>query len=156
MKNKQRRIKEIKEIISTTSIGSQEELLNILVTRDYSVTQATLSRDLKQIKAVKIPISNGFYKYVLPDRSSITKEKIGESSGFSTSGFLNISFSGCMAVIKTRPGYASSIAYEIDANAQEEILGTVAGDDTIFLVIAENVTRKNVLKSLASFIPNIV
>lgn len=156
MKNKLKRLKEIKEIISTSSVASQEELLEILFKRGYDLTQATLSRDLKQMKVVKTPISGGAYKYVLPERSFSSKIKPDESYSLAGSGFLNISFSGCMAVIKTRPGYASSIAYEIDENAQNEILGTVAGEDTIFLVIDEKVTREEVLKSLSNFIPNII
>ena len=156
MKNKIRRLQEIKEIISTSSVGSQEELLDILSKRGYDLTQATLSRDLKQMKVVKTPIAGGAYKYILPERNISSKTKDENVYSFVGSGFISITFSGCMAVIKTRPGYASSIAYEIDEKAQNEILGTVAGEDTIFLVIDEKVTREEVIKSLSTFIPNIL
>jgi transcriptional regulator of arginine metabolism len=156
MKNKLKRLQEIKEIISTSSIASQEELLEILSTRGYELTQATLSRDLKQLKVVKSPTAGGTYKYVLPERSASSKTKTDEGYSFVGSGFLSITFSGLMAVMKTRPGYASSIAYEIDEKAQNEILGTVAGEDTILLVIDEKVSREAVIKSLSSFIPNIL
>jgi transcriptional regulator of arginine metabolism len=156
MKNKLKRLHEIKEIISTSSIGSQEDLLNILSSRGYELTQATLSRDLKQLKVVKSPTAGGGYKYILPERNSARKATAEESYSIAGNGFISITFSGLMAVIKTRPGYASSIAYEIDEKAPNEILGTVAGEDTILLVIDEKVNRETVLKTLSSFIPNIL
>ena len=72
-----------------------------------------------------------------------------------TPGFLSINFSGNMGVIKTRPGYASSIAYNIDNGALTTILGTIAGDDTIFIVKKDGVTEEQVLEGLKGIIPNI-
>ena len=69
-------------------------------------------------------------------------------------GFLSINFSGNMGVIKTRPGYASSIAYNIDNNHISEILGTIAGDDTIFIVIKQGVTKDEVIDALSDVVPN--
>jgi transcriptional regulator of arginine metabolism len=71
-----------------------------------------------------------------------------------TPGFLSINFSGNMAVIKTRPGYASSIAYNIDNSDFQGILGTIAGDDTIFIVIRQGATQKDILKGLKKIISN--
>lgn len=156
MKNKRKRLQEIKEIISTTSIGSQEDLLKILFSRGYELTQATLSRDLKQLKVAKSPAADGTYKYVLPERNSSQNAKTENDYNFSGNGFISITFSGFMAVIKTRPGYASRLAYEIDEKAQNEVLGTVAGEDTIVLVLDEKVNRETVIKSLSLFIPNIL
>ncbi len=156
MKNKLKRLQEIKEIISTSSIGSQEDLLNILSSRGYELTQATLSRDLKQLKVVKSPTAGGAYKYILPERGSTQKTTTGDGYSYAGNAFISIAFSGFMAVIKTRPGYASSIAYEIDEKAQNEVLGTVAGEDTILLVLDEKVSREAVIKALSSFIPNIL
>lgn len=70
-------------------------------------------------------------------------------------GFLSINFSGNMGVIKTRPGYASSIAYNIDNSQIDEILGTIAGDDTIFIVIKQGVTKNEVTEALRDVVPNI-
>ena len=70
-------------------------------------------------------------------------------------GFITIEFSHNIAVIKTRPGYASSLAYDIDMHNFHEIIGTIAGDDTIMLVIRENCTRTEVKHALANIIPNI-
>ena len=71
------------------------------------------------------------------------------------SGFLSINFSGNMGVIKTRPGYASSIAFNIDNNNVENIIGTIAGDDTIFIVIKEGSEYDDVIEELSYIIPDI-
>ena len=68
-------------------------------------------------------------------------------------GYRSISFSGNLGVIRTRPGYASSIAYNIDNGHIEEIIGTIAGDDTIFIVTKEGATQEQVLKGLSSIVP---
>ena len=70
-------------------------------------------------------------------------------------GFISIEFSANLAVIKTRPGYASSLAYDIDNKEFDEILGTIAGDDTIILVIREGCTKTGVKNALSLIIPNI-
>jgi transcriptional regulator of arginine metabolism len=69
-------------------------------------------------------------------------------------GFVSINFSGNIGVIKTRPGYASSIAYNIDNNHVDEILGTIAGDDTIFIVVKQGVTKNEVIEALSEVVPN--
>jgi len=72
-----------------------------------------------------------------------------------SSGFVSINFSGNMGVIKTRPGYASSIAYNIDNSDIPQIIGTIAGDDTIFIVIKQGVSELDVIEGLSMVIPNI-
>ena len=69
-------------------------------------------------------------------------------------GFVSINFSGNMGVIKTRPGYASAIAWNIDSSDIPEIIGTIAGDDTIFIVIKEGIRHKEVIEALHDIIPN--
>lgn len=82
---------------------------------------------------------NGKYVYVLPNETMYRRVKTPRRASEMqlVSGFLSINFSGNMGVIKTRPGYASSIAYNIDSNNVETIIKTIAGDDTIFIVIRE-------------------
>ena len=70
-------------------------------------------------------------------------------------GFVSINYSGNMGVIKTRPGYASSIAWNIDNSDIPEIIGTIAGDDTIFIVIKEGVRHQDVTDALSDVVPNI-
>lgn len=150
--SKPNRHKAIEEIITTRQISSQEELLSLLIEKGFELTQATLSRDIKELQIVKMPTANGDYAYRRPSVAISSQE---DTSSLSNFGFVSIEFSGQLAVIKTRPGYAMAIAGEIDAKAKETILGTVAGDDTILLIPRENISREEVSASLASFIPNI-
>ena len=144
-------------IISSQELGSQDELLEALQKEGFKLTQATLSRDLKQLKVAKAATMNGNYVYVLPNvtmyKRVSTPQQIREM--MQVPGFLSINFSGNMGVIKTRPGYASSIAYNIDNNDLPQIIGTIAGDDTIFIVIRQGVTDNEVIEALNDVVPNI-
>lgn len=140
-------------IISSQQMGSQEELLQALQKEGFQLTQATLSRDLKQLKVAKASTLNGTYVYVLPNdtmyKRVTTAGNIREM--MQSSGFVSLNFSGNMGVIKTRPGYASSIAWNIDNSEVPQLLGTIAGDDTIFVVIKEGISHnevKNILENL--------
>lgn len=143
MKTKDRRLEAIKMIISGKEVGSQEEVLSELRNEGFTLTQATLSRDLKQLKVAKAASMNGKYVYVLPNETMYRRSHKPLSAGemLSNPGFLSINFSGNLGVIKTRPGYASSIAYNIDNSNVPEILGTIAGDDTIIIVLREGVDQ---------------
>ena len=117
-------------------MGSQEELLAALQEEGFKLTQATLSRDLKQLKVAKAASMGGNYVYVLPNVAMYKRvsSPAQVKEMMQVPGFLSINFSGNIGVIKTRPGYASSIAYNIDASNIPYILGTIAGDDTILIV----------------------
>ncbi|WP_255490458.1 arginine repressor [Dysgonomonas sp. 511] len=149
---KKGRHKAIKDILQTTEVNNQEVLLNILIEKGFSVTQATLSRDINELKIVKVPTDKGSV-YQLPENMQNIQNE--EEPVLSSFGSVTIEFSGQLAVMKTRPGYAMAIASEIDSKASAYILGTVAGDDTILLIPRENVSRDEVLASLSAFIPNI-
>lgn len=157
MKTKKDRMDLIRMIISSQEVGSQEELQAALKAEGVSVTQATLSRDLKQMKVAKAATMAGGYVYVLPNvamyRRVSTPAQVKEM--MQVPGFLSIQFSGNMGVIKTRPGYASSIAYNIDNSNIPYIIGTIAGDDTIFIVTREDAHEKDVVKALSSVVPNL-
>ena len=157
MKSKNNRLDAIKMIISSKEIGSQDELLQELMKEGYSLTQATLSRDLKQLKVAKAASMNGNYVYVLPNNTMYKRmtEQHSASEMLMYNGFVSIDFSSDLAVIKTRPGYASRLAYDIDNHDFEEILGTIAGDDTILLVLREGYTRTSIRNALSLIIPNI-
>lgn len=156
MKKKANRLDAIKMIISSKEVGSQDELLQALGSEGFELTQATLSRDLKQLKVAKAASMNGKYVYVLPN--DIMYKRTGEQTASEmllNNGFISLQFSGNLAVIRTRPGYASSMAYDIDNHESEEILGTIAGDDTIMLVLREGVAPTLVRHFLSTVIPNI-
>lgn len=157
MKCKNSRLDSIKMIISSKEIGSQEELLQELAREGFKLTQATLSRDLKQLKVAKAASMNGNYVYVLPNNTMYKRMTDPQSAAdmLRYNGFVSIEFSANIAVIKTRPGYASSLAYDIDDHNFHEIIGTIAGDDTIMLVICEGASRTEVKQALSQLIPNI-
>ncbi len=157
MKVKKSRMEALKMLISSMELGSQEEVLQALEKEGFKLTQATLSRDLKQLKVAKAASMNGKYVYVLPNDTMYKRFTRPRTAAemLQTSGFLSISFSGNLGVIKTRPGYASSIAYNIDNSDSPDILGTIAGDDTIFIVIKEGVSPENVVTELKPVIGDI-
>ena len=146
MNSKKERLETICRIIQTKKSGNQEELLKELGNSGFRITQATLSRDIKQLKIVKVHDESGNYVYRLPDYPTFTQP------AKPVSGHPNIEFSGNLAVIKTRPGYAMGIASDIDTHASHEILGTIAGDDTILIIPREGISRDKIVKALAHFI----
>ncbi|MBN2788008.1 MAG: hypothetical protein JXQ69_06770 [Paludibacteraceae bacterium] len=157
MKNKRIRIDAIREIIKNSTIGNQDDLLQALTEKGFSLTQATLSRDLKQMKVAKQPIEGG-YSYILPPEKQRSSNNSGRKEGVQSlaeKAFLSLDFSGNIAVIKTKPGYAGSIASEIDAKSFTQFLGTIAGDDTILLIIREKISREMVIKTLSTIISGI-
>lgn len=154
MKNKVKRIAAIKEIISTTEIGSQDELLQRLAKEGFELTQGTLSRDMKQLKVVKTTNSSGMYVYKLPTQQE-GGEVVEQARSTQDSVLVSLDFSSNIVVIHTRPGYASSMAYEIDVQASDVILGTVAGDDTIIAVKKEDLSQQDVIDALSRFIPSL-
>ena len=156
MKVKNNRLEALRLIISSQQLGSQEELLNALMREGYQLTQATLSRDLKQLKVAKASTLSGNYIYVLPNETMYKRVSTASSlrEMMQVPGFISINFSGNMGVIKTRPGYASAIAWNIDRSDIPQIMGTIAGDDTIFIVTREGSSHQEVIDALSVVVPN--
>ena len=156
MKVKNNRLEALRLIISSQQLGSQDELLGALQKEGFKLTQATLSRDLKQLKVAKAASMSGNYVYVLPNETMYKRVSSPNSirEMMKVPGFVSINFSGNIGIIKTRPGYASSIAWNIDNSDVPEILGTIAGDDTIFIVIKEGIKQQDVIDSLSDIVPN--
>ena len=134
----------ILEIIQSGPVYSQDELALRLREQGISSTQATLSRDLKALKISKVPGEG----YVVPARGRAM------SADFST-GILRILFSGNLAVIRTRPGLANAVAIVIDSQLVFPVLGTIAGDDTILLILREGSSVNEVLDALTPVFPEI-
>ena len=157
MKEKNNRLEALRLIISSQELGSQEELLKALQKEGFKLTQATLSRDLKQLKVAKAATMGGTYVYVLPNDSMYKRISTPASirEMMQMTGFGSLHFSGNMGVIKTRPGYASAMAWNIDNAAIPSIIGSIAGNDTIFFVIKEDVPRQEVIDALSEVLPNI-
>ena len=139
MSNRMQRLEVLRVILSTNEMGSHEAILEELARNGWTITQATLSRDLSKLHAAKVLSTNG-YRYILPDnphyRRTLNPEVV--SHYMRGSGFLSIRFSGNLAVLHTRPGYASGLALDIDAQKLRSVLGTIAGDDTALLVMKDN------------------
>lgn len=144
-------------LISSQELCCQDEVLKALEKEGYKVTQATLSRDMKQLKVAKATSLSGKYFYVLPNETMYKRVSSPKTAAemLLTSGFMSINFSGNMGVIRTRPGYASSLAYNIDNSGIPLILGTIAGDDTIFIVIKDGVRHGDIVVELRNVIPDI-
>jgi transcriptional regulator of arginine metabolism len=155
MKNKTERQLEIRKIILKGNVRSQDELLNELKLRGYLLTQATLSRDLKILQVGKVPHPVKGYVYSVPESGK--NESLSEQSrvNFLSDGFKDIQFSGNLAILRTMPGYASSIAAVIDRANPWEILGTVAGDDTILIIQREGISKADVINVLIQIMPNL-
>ena len=141
----------ILDIIKNRQVSSQEELVNALAEHGIRVTQATLSRDIKKLHITKVSTADNRYVYIVPNSNDITDTLLSANRGPANPnhsvGFESLTFSGNIAVVKTRNGYASGLAYDI------EILGTIAGADTIFLVMSEDVSREKAREVLSRFIP---
>lgn len=156
MKNRKKRVELMVDLIRNRCIGSQEELSNLLESHGYTVTQATLSRDLKMLKTTKVPTERGGYMYILPESNSL-KDKLLATGGLTTanykSGFLSLTFSRNIAVIKTRTGYASGLAYDIDMSNFPEILGTIPGSDTIIAVLREDLSHDAAREIFSRILP---
>ena len=149
MKVKNNRLEALRLIISSQQLGSQDELLTALQKEGFKLTQATLSRAPPPPPLAKAASMSGNYVYVLPNETMYSIREM-----MKVPGFVSINFSGNMGIIKTRPGYASSIAWNIDNSDIPEILGTIAGDDTIFIVIKEGIRHQEIVEALSDVVPN--
>lgn len=145
MSEKSYRQEVIRKLISEKEISNQDELMHELSLNEIIVTQATLSRDLRELKISKLPNSKGEYVYKLTE----VETKINSTDTET------ISFTYNLAVVKTQPGFATRIALEIDQTPNSEILGTIAGDDTIFIALHENYNKEIIQNFIQKIIPNI-
>lgn len=141
---KPKRQEKILEIISARNIETQEDLISALKSEGFNVTQATASRDIRQLKLVKV-MDNGVYKYVAP------KSELAKSGTYNHALFASITdvkFALNNVVIKTNPGLAQAVAAGIDALHEIDILGCVAGDDCIILVSRSEDASKSITNKI--------
>jgi transcriptional regulator of arginine metabolism len=124
----------IKEIIDRRVIETQDDLAEALRQESIAVTQATVSRDIKELMLIKVPTGDGRYRYAFPPEQNIVLSQSRMERTFRDS-LIAIDYSLNIIVLKTMPGTAQAIAYTIDYVKWPEILGTVAGDDTIFVIV---------------------
>jgi transcriptional regulator of arginine metabolism len=155
MKNRVQRQRAIRKIIAKGNVHSQEEILDALRNRGFELTQATLSRDLKFLQVAKVSHPVDGYVYVMADEPKVEEAPVITRESYLAEGFKGLDFSGNLAVMRTLPGYASTIAAVIDSARQWEILGTVAGDDTILIIRREGTTYNDLRNALSAIIPKL-
>lgn len=153
MSNRNERLMAIRRLIGSRNISSQEALLKLLEEKGFEMTQATLSRDLKYLKVAKMPDDRQGYVYILPDKEQGLEEPASGGPGYG--GLLSIDFAQGMAILRTLPGHAGSIAYTIDNLNAYEIAGTIAGDDTILLIPRDGVSRNDLVNLLKVRVPGL-
>ena len=152
-KDKKTRLQAVRRIVSMNSLESQEELLAALRAEGIDCTQTTLSRDLKQLRISKVRVRNGHNVYALPREGHFepvvpTLEEINQAKWC-------LNFSGNLMVVHTPPGHASIVAYDVDNIKHPFFLGTVAGDDTVIVVLAEGVDREAASKIVRNLFPKL-
>ena len=140
----------IREIIENNEIETQEELAAALKKLGMDVTQATVSRDIKELMLIKVPTESGSYRYAfsMDQGASISKTRM---TRLFQESVLNIGYSLNIIVIKTTVGGANYVANALDTAKWSEILGTVAGDDTILLVVNPPEDTPKVVERLKKF-----
>ena len=145
---KKGRQEKILELINKYEIETQDELIEFLCEEGYNVTQATISRDIRDLDLVKVAMSDGTYKYVVSHVSSRGHVQTGLLSHPVVDTVINITCAQNLIVVKTTPGMAQAVAISIDRIPDSEILGCVAGDDTIIIVTSDNQTAQSVAMKL--------
>ena len=127
------RHKRILELINNNNIGTQEELADALNKAGYNVTQATVSRDIREMRLTKISLEKGKQKYVAMTNSD--NEISDRLIRVFKEAVVKMDYAGNMVVIKTLEGMGMAVGVALDNMQNSEILGTIAGDDTVFCVI---------------------
>ena len=131
---KQKRHSKILSIISDKDVKTQEQLTYELKSAGFMVTQATVSRDIKELGLIKIPLTDGSYKYAVTRQENPDNR---ENLSIFSRSVIDIQAAMHTIVVKTQAGMANAVAASIDTFLSAEIMGTIAGDDTI-LIIAQN------------------
>lgn len=122
------RQKEIIDLIRTRIVSNQDVLRTMLCEKGYPVTQATVSRDIRELHLIKKADSNGVYRYIIP------ASPLPHADLFA-GNIVSIDYAGNTVVIKCRSGTAQAVCTVLDEIARPEVVGTLAGDDTIFVLV---------------------
>ena len=149
------RLNLLRDILSREASNSQHNILEKLKEKGIVVTQATLSRDLRQIHAIRSFDPTHGYVYTLNNDSDTYTGPGKEEGSNLMNAFLGIEFSANLAVIKTLPAFAGSIAMTIDKSHVYGVMGSIAGDDNILLVLREGVKHADVKTALGMKLPEI-
>lgn len=135
----------ILELIATREIGSQEELRQLLHRQGWDVTQSTLSRDLRDLRVARVPTPQGL-RYVAGDAAGIDDGSRAPLAAILPQLFLSLDGVGPLLVLKTVIGGAQPVASAIDSEASPDVLGTIAGDDTILMICRSEQARERLAR----------
>ncbi|MDN5375375.1 MAG: transcriptional regulator of arginine metabolism [Thermacetogenium sp.] len=148
---KLRRQQMILEIIEEKSIATQEELAEELLARGIKTTQATISRDIKELQLVKVPVGPNVYRYARPHNLEPPRSNERLRRLF-RENVVKVDFSENLVLIRTLPGAAQGVASALDHAGWKEIIGTVAGDDTILVIVKPRDVVVQVVERLESLL----
>ena len=143
---KNARQQKILELIERYDIDTQELMIEKLKDEGINATQTTISRDIRELKLVKGISPNGVYRYILPSAKRDTAAPVLNSA--LTESVTEIVAAGNIVVVKTYPGMANAVAVCVDSLEKPHIIGSVAGDDTILLVVRNEDTARDVAREL--------
>ncbi|MDX9728218.1 MAG: ArgR family transcriptional regulator [Bacteroidales bacterium] len=143
--SKTSRLALIERLVRENVIGSQEDLLRMVEDTGMKCTQATLSRDLRQLGISRGFDGSGGYRYLLPGGREGEAEAL---PGSATAAITGMTWARGLLLISTPPGFASAVAIRIDRAGRYEIAGTVAGDDTILLIPRDNISNEAIEECL--------
>ena len=139
----------ILEIVQDQTVRSQAELVELLEQRGIPATQATVSRDIHQLGLVKVPHNGGGSRYVSPEPGSVAPPEPAHPNLRSVADFVvGIERGQALLLLKTQSGHANAVAVELDKCRFEEVAGTLAGDDTILVVLKREKDRATMLRRL--------
>ena len=155
MKARQARLNTIKKLIIKGNIGSQDILLESLLKEGFTLTQATLSRDLKALKVGKVSDGLGSYVYTLSGDTGHQETERTYTNDF-LRGFISIDYSGNIVIVKTHSGHSDPVAVALDSLGFTEILGTIAGNDnTVAVFLKEGISGETFINRLEKTIPGL-
>lgn len=134
---KPRRQMRILELIRNHAVETQDDLASLLKADGIDVTQATVSRDIKELKLIKVPSGDGGYRYSLPAESSGV-DQLQKLSRYMLDAVISIDYTKNLVMVKCLPGTANAVAVIMDKIEWPEIVGTLAGDDTILIITRQD------------------
>ena len=136
----------ILELISTKEIETQDELARELRNANFEITQATISRDIKALRLIKTPTGDGEYKYVYVQKDS--EDYTQKYYSILSHSVVSVNFAGNMAVVKCYTGMAQAACTAVDNIVTDKIVGTLAGDDTIFVLCKDEAAAAELKKRI--------
>ena len=143
---KQGRQSMILELIDEYDVETQDELSEILKEKGFDVTQATISRDIKELKLVKVQSADGSYRYAASGKEQLGKQDVFKRVFRDT--VVSVEKAASLVVVRTMTGSANAAAEAIDELEMDDIAGTIAGDNTIFVAVKEEGMQKRVVDEL--------